>query len=224
MKLPKRFHEKPRKQDVYSKKDWERHPSHAPPYGFGSNGLCAPTPTDSTSTKTRPKFSRENGKQHGKDQKRERATAFISAFTLCPSTPTTIRSFTPLFRPALCPAAAPAPRARVCHASSLQAVMRGNVEGQRWRFEPLGDKRGTAIVVKAGEKGGDMARVEGEGEGEAPVAGKGFGGEVLRTIYTAYNVRRARGGGGTSAPMLPRATRSSGSAHSAHAGDPPMLR
>ena len=42
MDLPKRLSEKPRKQDVYSKRDWERHPSHAPPYGYGENYHLTP--------------------------------------------------------------------------------------------------------------------------------------------------------------------------------------
>jgi hypothetical protein len=76
MKLPKRFSEKPRKQDVYSKRDWENHPSHAPPYGFGSfSPSSSDTQHPTTPSTTRPP---EQGK---KEKRREHATAFIPAFT-----------------------------------------------------------------------------------------------------------------------------------------------
>ena len=75
MKLPKRFSEKPRKQDVYSKRDWENHPSHAPPYGFGS---FSPSSND-TQHPTTPSTTRPLKEK--KEKRREHATAFITAFT-----------------------------------------------------------------------------------------------------------------------------------------------
>lgn len=59
MSLPKRFCEKPRKQDVYSKLDWQNHPSHAPPYGFGPpDDVCSKALSDAESGKDGPQKSK----------------------------------------------------------------------------------------------------------------------------------------------------------------------
>lgn len=94
MDLPKRFREKPRKQDVYSKRDWDSHPSHAPPYGF-----CQ----DRTSLSGgAPEQRRESGSAGADEARKQTPTAFIGVPSPYSSTATASMPRCRLQRPAAC--------------------------------------------------------------------------------------------------------------------------
>lgn len=98
-KLPKRFHERPRKQDVYSKLDWERHPSHAPPYGFGTPMPSTDTDHAMPDDSDPPRRKRRGGSA----RKRKETGAFIAVPALLPA---------PRIDCARCPVLAPTPPLR----------------------------------------------------------------------------------------------------------------
>ena len=130
-KLPKRFHERPRKQDVYSKRDWERHPSHAPPYGFGTAMPSFVTFERDTSTDNPARDTPKRKRRAGSARQRDESAAFVPALFPCTLLPT-LR--TPLLDCARRPALSLPPPRRALHARLCElprSVLMSGTNGAR---------------------------------------------------------------------------------------------
>jgi hypothetical protein len=130
-KLPKRFHERPRKQDVYSKRDWERHPSHAPPYGFGTAMPSCVTFERDTSTDSPARDAPKRKRRAGSVRKRDESAAFVPLLFPCTFL-TKLR--TPLLDCARRPALSLPPPRRALHARFCErsrSVLMSGTNGAR---------------------------------------------------------------------------------------------
>ena len=163
--LPKRFREKPRQQDVYSKRDWEKHASHAPPFGFG------PTPSQYDGVS----FKALSDAEGGRDDARK-ANAFIGVpMRLFPHSP----ALGPLCTPVRCDGRFPA--ANSCPAS---------LNGPCFTLPARGRLRGadaSAVCLQARAAGGDKGDTSDSGSSRGSGGARGFGKPHGKAVESGFS-------------------------------------